>query len=1323
MRKRFLATLLALAMVLSVTPFALADNGGEDNGVTSQAAKELPDAENGVITLTEDVTLSTAYEVTEGNVIIDLAGYTLAYDGTGKVFLDVQGGSLTIRDSGGKGEVKVNEPYDGTGTDGKTQWIKCVQVHAGATFTLEGGTLTNTNTAFEATQVISNYGTTYIKGGTVKGVTGIFIYNPVRGNDEWINYVSTCNVSGGSIVGVAPTTYQGSNQYGNSSVADLNWSYGIAIYGPGMDSNGAVDNNKSVLNIRGGTITAGQAIGTNASSGRYAGYTINMSGGTVDGGTGTGMYLPAIGETNISGGTVKGAQAIRIAAGELNITDGTIIGTSLMSENTDLISGGSGGTEGAIVVGKASSGYVGDVDITISNGAIITNTAEGNGDAIRPAIVVSDKNMGDESKGYDDLSISVNVDGATIDGDVVKVSNLSSTNTEDGGNTSLVIENATVTGNVSNQSKTGLTVKDSTITGNVTNTSEGSTALLNTTVQGEVKDEEEGAGSIFNDQEIGETVALNQSTSKSYTDLATALSEAEDGQTIVLLADITDKNVGKAEDDSIGEMTLLNVTKSVTINGNGNSITLTVPDDKDSNRNQVINVGKQGENGKVTLTLDDVNLTITGRESNDKYVGDAFNLWGGAKLVIQNSKLDLDNLSSAFTVQVVGADIKVDNSTITSETIGGNFSQGGYWTVENGSSITVTNCKNHGLSVSSLTLTGNSAVSVTNAGYRGISINDTDGKLDIQDGSTVTVTDCATEYNGTAVVLGDSATGGLQVAEGATLKVTGTNDKITLNGSDNNALAGTVIGTMQDKNNAPIVAVIEGGDGYTSLTAAIEAAQNGETVKLLQNVDISGGEGNTTGILTITENITLDGDNHTIKAVEAVTKDSSMINIQGGANVTIKDLTIDSNDLAKHGLNINSAQNENTTVTVSNVTIKNGTGYGVVCNSSTLTADGLNTEGNAWGGVNVDAKVEGKGSTFTMNSGTIGEKASVVIENAEEEEITATITGGTFQNVVLQNVENNVDLTITGGNFNDVKEVTKDDTGITEKAPSDMITITGGTFKEDVSDYLADGLIQNDDGTVGKPPYIPPNPSYLVSVNQAQGGKVTANPTAAKKGDTVTLTVSPEDGYELAELTVTDFWGKDVALTANGDGTYSFTMPSSQVEVKASFTQAEKPELPFTDVTEADWFYDEVYYVWANGLMIGDSDTTFGPNGTTTRAMVWTILARMDGETITGSTWVEDARAWAMENEVSDGTDADRAVTREELVTMIWRYVGEPQGTGDLSGFADADTVSGWAQEAMRWSVGAGLIQGDENGLTPTATAIRAQIAAILMRFCENVAK
>ena len=189
------------------------------------------------------------------------------------------------------------------------------------------------------------------------------------------------------------------------------------------------------------------------------------------------------------------------------------------------------------------------------------------------------------------------------------------------------------------------------------------------------------------------------------------------------------------------------------------------------------------------------------------------------------------------------------------------------------------------------------------------------------------------------------------------------------------------------------------------------------------------------------------------------------------------------------------------------------------------------------------------------------------------------------------------------------------------------------------------------------------------------------------------------------------------------DGIYQLTAvltyDGGQAELALGKVTVEKSPMPFTDVTLADWFYDEVQYVWAHNLMVGTSDTTFDPGAQLTRCMMWTILARMDGETIAGANWAQDARAWAMDNGVSDGTDADRAVAREELVTMLWRYVGKPAGTGDLSGFADANTVSGWAKDAMSWSVGTGLIQGDENGLTPAATATRGQIAAILTRYCQ----
>lgn len=114
------------------------------------------------------------------------------------------------------------------------------------------------------------------------------------------------------------------------------------------------------------------------------------------------------------------------------------------------------------------------------------------------------------------------------------------------------------------------------------------------------------------------------------------------------------------------------------------------------------------------------------------------------------------------------------------------------------------------------------------------------------------------------------------------------------------------------------------------------------------------------------------------------------------------------------------------------------------------------------------------------------------------------------------------------------------------------------------------------------------------------------------------------------------------------------------------------------------------------------------------------ILARIDGETVTGTNWIETARSWAMANGVSDGENASGYVTREQLATMLWRYAGEPASSYSLSAFTDADSVSSWAEPAMRWAVENGIITGvTESTLVPQGTATRAQCAAMLMRFAE----
>ena len=130
-------------------------------------------------------------------------------------------------------------------------------------------------------------------------------------------------------------------------------------------------------------------------------------------------------------------------------------------------------------------------------------------------------------------------------------------------------------------------------------------------------------------------------------------------------------------------------------------------------------------------------------------------------------------------------------------------------------------------------------------------------------------------------------------------------------------------------------------------------------------------------------------------------------------------------------------------------------------------------------------------------------------------------------------------------------------------------------------------------------------------------------------------------------------------------------MPAGKVTVKATFTEIvvepEQPELPFSDVAEQDWFYDAVVYVYENELMNGTSATTFSPSVTTSRAMMLTMLARYDGvDTSTGSTWYEAGAAWAVAEGVSDGTNLEADLTREQLVTMLWRYAGSPMVEKDL---------------------------------------------------------
>lgn len=271
-------------------------------------------------------------------------------------------------------------------------------------------------------------------------------------------------------------------------------------------------------------------------------------------------------------------------------------------------------------------------------------------------------------------------------------------------------------------------------------------------------------------------------------------------------------------------------------------------------------------------------------------------------------------------------------------------------------------------------------------------------------------------------------------------------------------------------------------------------------------------------------------------------------------------------------------------------------------------------------------------------------------------------------------------------------------------------------------------------------PVTPSTPTYANTVSDTENGKVTVSPTRPKEGATVTITTTPDKGYEVGSVSVTDADGKAVAVTNAGNGKYTFKQPDSKVTIKVTFVW----DNPFTDVGNA-WYRNAIQYVYENNLMAGTSDTTFDPEVSLTRAMTAQILYNLEGkpevdEEATFSdmneapTWSVDAIAWAQDTGVvagmGDNEFAPNAkVTREQFAQMMYNYAKYKKydltKTGDLSKFPDDGSVSDWAETAMSWANGNGLINGHEDSglIDPAGNTIRGQAASIIMNFDKNVVK
>lgn len=557
------------------------------------------------------------------------------------------------------------------------------------------------------------------------------------------------------------------------------------------------------------------------------------------------------------------------------------------------------------------------------------------------------------------------------------------------------------------------------------------------------------------------------------------------------------------------------------------------------------------------------------------------------------------------------------------------------------------------------------------------------------------------------------------------------------------------------EDDAKYVAKIVGGEKYTSLAAAVEAAKNGGTVELLNNISID-----TWNQVWNVKNMTIKGNNHTITigAVESGVNGNYLF--YGAENLNVSDLTIDfttngsgfsmvsgklenvkmyGGPTSNYAVFVGTSDDPNAKVEVSNCLFDGFKGAAVYSqpagtdkSTSDITVNGTTisdcgmamcsyaqntvfTNNTVIGGSEVSfagaAEGAGRDNTYTITGNTFQDAGKIWFYGADLADVTFT------KNQVLGKTTISTENAKTGTNLN----VSENYWG--GNAPGDKVggpNITGSNVY-----YVRPTMQPSDLNT-----YVPPTTGggssssgdYLITVDKTTGGKVTVNPGRADKGDEVTITVKPNDGYELDQLSVTDKDGDSVKVTNKGNGKYTFTMPGSQITIKATFKAAESSALDnFTDVNSNAWYADAVEFVIEEGLMTGTSDTTFAPDTSMSRAMIWTVLAAYNGaNTSGGNPWYAPSQQWAMINGVSDGSAPNGSITREQLAVMLWRAAGSPSTSKNLTGYADANAVSDWAVEALAWAVDNGIISGmSGSSLAPQNTATRAQVAVMLMQFVE----
>ena len=732
----------------------------------------------------------------------------------------------------------------------------------------------------------------------------------------------------------------------------------------------------------------------------------------------------------------------------------------------------------------------------------------------------------------------------------------------------------------------------------------------------------------------------------------------------------------------------LTIAGDVVIKGTG-TIDVTVEDVDDKNTS-VFTIKNTG-----SLTLDGVKMVVNGVQ-NETYGSDgtAFTLYGnagdvGSEVIVKNGgELDLRDLNKGFIMGGPApstAKVTVENGVLNASGIDGNFSNGGEFVFDQATVDIVAGVDQvsewvgHALSVHKLTATA-SKITASASKY-GLFTTDTDGEVKLLEGSTLEVKDSGSKLEEGKAAMTMAGGASLTVDSTSSLSVTGDNNRLHLDEAGTSVLLGTV---EADMNAVPYIYAV----GFKA-----NKADANETITKLYT-ELVGAE-------NIPAPITNCDDN------------TMFVLFKGTGTSDAYPLTVTDKDGA----------------TIYTEVHPNATNGGVIY--FTFEPDG------------------GSHTTKPIASGTY----TLKVEKGEDVVGTTAITlakvsfepdGGVnapdaFYGAAGDTVTLPADKpTKTGFNFAGWKNVAGGEDAETFKAGDDYlmgetdVTLTAQWNRRNSGGGAPSGGGGGSAAT-----------EYAVTVSTADNGSVAVSPKNAEKGDTVTVTVTPDEGYVLESLTVTDKDGDKVSTTKGEDGKYTFTMPGSTVTVKAVFAEeGTVSELPFEDVSVDQWFYEAVKYVYDNELMNGISATEFNPNGLLTRGTIAQVLFNLEGadadaaavfDDVPADAWFADAVNWAAANNIvtgyGDGTfGPDNNITREQMAAILYRYAQfkgyDVSAKGDLTAFTDGDNVSEWATDALAWCVGAKLINGRDNGtVDATGTATRAEIAQIFMNFCENIAK